>query len=99
MRPLEPSPDAAKLLTGEARRLLAALVPALDGGGWREEPLSKARCASFAAEHGTALGAVAQPLRVALTGSRASPGIFAVMAVLGREETLGRIADAVGMAG
>ena len=97
-RPLEPSPDAAKLLTGEARRLLAALVPALDGGAWREEAL-EGTLRSFAAEHGTALGAVAQPLRVALTGSRASPGIFAVMAALGREETLGRIADAVGMAG
>jgi glutamyl-tRNA synthetase len=40
------------------------------------------------------LGAVAQPLRGALTGSAASPGIFVVMEVLGREETLGRIADA-----
>ena len=41
------------------------------------------------------LGQVAQPLRAALTGSTASPGIFEVMAVLGREETLARIADAV----
>ena len=43
---------------------------------------------------GVKLGAVAQPLRAALTGSTASPGIFEVMEVLGREETLGRIADA-----
>jgi glutamyl-tRNA synthetase len=41
---------------------------------------------------------VAQPLRAALTGSSASPGIFQVMEVLGREETLGRIADAVNRA-
>jgi glutamyl-tRNA synthetase len=41
------------------------------------------------------LGAVAQPLRGALTGSVASPGIFMVMEVLGRQETLGRIDDAV----
>jgi glutamyl-tRNA synthetase len=40
------------------------------------------------------LGAVAQPLRAALTGSVASPGIFFVIEVLGRGETLGRIADA-----
>ena len=48
----------------------------------------------FAAEKGVKLGAVAQPLRAALTGSLASPGIFEVMEVLGRDETLGRIEDA-----
>ena len=36
---------------------------------------------------------VAQPLRAALTGRSTSPGIFDVLAVLGREESLGRIAD------
>ena len=45
---------------------------------------------------GVKLGQLAQPLRAALTGGDASPGIFEVMAVLGREEALGRIADAVG---
>ena len=40
-----------------------------------------------------------QPLRAALTGSLASPGIFVVMKILGREESLGRIADAAGSAG
>ena len=49
----------------------------------------------FAAVQGVKLGAVAQPLRAALTGSLASPGIFEVMEVLGREESLARIADAV----
>ncbi len=48
----------------------------------------------FAERNGVKLGAVAQPLRAALTGSLASPGIFEVMEVLGREESLGRIADA-----
>ena len=43
---------------------------------------------------GIKLGVVAQPLRAALTGSLASPGIFEVMDVLGRDETLGRLADA-----
>ena len=51
-------------------------------------------CGDFAAEKGVKLGAVAQPLRAALTGSLASPGIFEVMEVLGRDETLGRIGDA-----
>ena len=44
---------------------------------------------------GVKLGKLAQPLRAALTGSTASPGIFEVMAVLGREEVLARLADAV----
>ncbi|MCA8932860.1 MAG: hypothetical protein KDA49_10365, partial [Rhodospirillaceae bacterium] len=44
---------------------------------------------------GLKLGKVAQPLRAALTGSTVSPGIFEVAAILGRDETLGRIADAL----
>jgi glutamyl-tRNA synthetase len=40
------------------------------------------------------LGKLAQPLRAALTGSNVSPGIFEVMEILGREETLGRLDDA-----
>jgi glutamyl-tRNA synthetase len=41
------------------------------------------------------LGQVAQPLRAAVTGSAQSPGLFDVMATLGRDETLGRIDDAL----
>jgi glutamyl-tRNA synthetase len=41
------------------------------------------------------LGAVAQPLRAAITGAAQSPGLFEVMATLGRDETLGRIDDAL----
>jgi glutamyl-tRNA synthetase len=44
---------------------------------------------------GKKLGAVAQPLRAALTGSTVSPPIFEVMETLGREECLGRIEDAL----
>ena len=44
---------------------------------------------------GVKLGQLAQPLRAALTGADASPGLFEVMAVLGRDEVLGRIGDAV----
>jgi glutamyl-tRNA synthetase len=41
--------------------------------------------------HGLKMGKVAQPLRVALTGRTVSPGIFEVMALLGKERTLQRI--------
>ena len=48
---------------------------------------------AYAEEIGAKLGTVAQPLRCALTGRTTSPGIFDVLSVLGREESLGRIAD------
>jgi glutamyl-tRNA synthetase len=92
-RPIPMDDKAARLLTPQARCLLAALAPALDPLGWHAVALEE-RVRSFAEEQGEKLGAVAQPLRAALTGSLASPGIFFVMEVLGREETLGRVADA-----
>ena len=45
---------------------------------------------AYADEGGAKLGVVAQPLRAALTGRSTSPGIFDVLEVLGREESLGR---------
>ena len=47
----------------------------------------------YAAEQGAKLGVIAQPLRAAATGRVTSPGIFDVLAVLGREESLGRLRD------
>ena len=41
------------------------------------------------------LGKIAQPLRAALCGTLVSPGIFEVMGVLGRNESLARIRDVV----
>ncbi|HEX3862861.1 MAG TPA: glutamate--tRNA ligase [Stellaceae bacterium] len=92
-RPIDPAPDAAKLLTDEARGRLGALGASLADAEWRAATI-EAALRDFAAGHGLKLGAVAQPLRAALTGSTASPGIFEVMEVLGRDESLGRIADA-----
>jgi glutamyl-tRNA synthetase len=92
-RPIQADDRAAKLLTSQTRRLLAVLIPTLDRTKWRAGALEEA-VRAFADANGVALGAVAQPLRAALTGSVASPGIFAVMEFLGRDETLGRIADA-----
>jgi glutamyl-tRNA synthetase len=47
----------------------------------------------MAVELGLGLGKLAQPLRAALTGQTTSPGIFDVLVLLGREESLARIAD------
>ncbi len=92
-RPIAIDPKAAKLLTPEAKRHLAALLEALEGlHDWSESELDRT-LRDFAEAQGCKLGQVAQPLRAALTGSPASPGIFEVMAVLGREESLARISD------
>jgi glutamyl-tRNA synthetase len=50
---------------------------------------------AFAERTGAKLGSVAQPLRAALTGRTTSPGIFDVLAALGKAETLARIDDQV----
>ncbi|MBV8888560.1 MAG: glutamate--tRNA ligase [Alphaproteobacteria bacterium] len=94
-RPIALEPGAARLLTPENRSLLAALHEDLARAEWEPEALDE-RLRDFAAAHAVKLGAVAQPLRAALTGSLASPGIFEVLDVLGPEETLGRLADAAG---
>jgi glutamyl-tRNA synthetase len=92
-RPLTPDRTAAKLLTDDARRWLSQLNARLALAEWRSETLENC-VRAFAEEAQIKLGAVAQPLRAALTGAVASPGIFFVMEVLGRDETLARIADA-----
>ncbi len=92
-RPLELDEAANALLEGDARALLARLHGALDAAAsWDTEELETA-VRKVAEDSGVKLGAVAQPLRAALTGRRTSPGIFDVLLLLGREESLGRIAD------
>jgi glutamyl-tRNA synthetase len=92
-RPIRLDDKAARLLTPDARRLLADLLERLGGVEWQPEQLED-EIRAFAEQKGTKLGSIAQPLRAALTGSLASPGIFVVMQALGQEESLGRIADA-----
>lgn len=95
-RPLPLDAKAERLLDDGARGILAGLADALEGeGAWSEEAL-EARVRAFAEAAECKLGAAAQPLRAALTGATVSPGIFGVMEVLGRDETLGRIRDVAG---
>jgi glutamyl-tRNA synthetase len=92
-RPLTLDPKAAALLGGDARWLLAGLGMVLSGlAAWDAHTLEDA-VRRHAEGAGVKLGAVAQPLRAALTGATVSPGIFEVMAALGRDETLARIND------
>jgi glutamyl-tRNA synthetase len=86
-----PADKAAQAaLTPDARRLLSKLADALEVGGW-DIPSLEERTRTFAEVQGVKLSDVAQPLRASLTGSTASPPVFDVMAVLGREEALTRI--------
>lgn len=92
-RPLAIEPKAAVLLTPETRELIGRLRVTLETvSPWTAET-TEAATRAFAEANNLKLGAVAQPLRVALTGRTTSPGIFDVLAVLGREECLGRLAD------
>jgi glutamyl-tRNA synthetase len=92
-RPLAMDEAAAALLSGEASALLAAVHAALDAvHNWDTDALESA-VRQVAEERGVKLGQVAQPLRAALTGRKTSPGIFDVLVLLGRNESLARIAD------
>jgi glutamyl-tRNA synthetase len=92
-RPLEIEPKALAVLTPETRQLIARLRDALaEVMPWNGEA-TEAAMRGFAERNALKLGAVAQPLRVALTGRTTSPGIFDVLSVLGREECLARLAD------
>ncbi len=90
--------DAVAMTTKAAALLTPEIAPALDELARRLEQLAtwSARDieASFhetIAHHGVALGKLAQPVRAAVTGSTASPGIYEVLDVLGRERTLARL--------
>ncbi|MGB7178960.1 MAG: glutamate--tRNA ligase [Xanthobacteraceae bacterium] len=92
-RPLVLDDKAKALLTPEARNLLCGAAADLARvEPWTPEGTEQA-VRTFAEQRGTKLGAVAQPLRAALTGRTTSPGIFEVLAVLGKVESLARLAD------
>src|SRR6478735_3911372 len=92
-RPLALDDKAATLLTPEARALVAEILPDLEAvEPWTSEAAEQA-VRGYAERRGAKLGSVARPLRAALTGKTTSPGIFNVLAVLGREESLARLRD------
>jgi glutamyl-tRNA synthetase len=92
-RPIEPDEAAAALLTPEARSSLAAAHRALAALAEWDAASVEAAIREVAEAEGLKLGKLAQPLRAALTGRTTSPGIFDVLALLGKDESLARIAD------
>jgi glutamyl-tRNA synthetase len=92
-RPLQLEPKAAAVLTPETRQLIVKLRAALENVDPWNATTTEAAMREFAEQNGLKLGAIAQPLRVALTGRTTSPGIFDVLGVLGRETCLNRLQD------
>ena len=94
-RPLRLDEGAKTLLQGSAPKLLESVSGALEGSPqWDVTALENA-VRVVAEDAGLGLGKVAQPLRAALTGRTTSPGIFDVLVLLGRDESLARIGDAL----
>jgi glutamyl-tRNA synthetase len=81
---------AEKMLTPEARAVIGAYLAAVAGAPWTAEALEE-KAKALAEEKGLKLGAVAQPIRAALTGRTTSPPIFAMLDVLGEAESLTRL--------
>lgn len=89
--PTPPAELVAQHVTDEARPALQALTNALQAADWNAEtlgPLIK----DTAAAHGLKMPKVAMPLRVLVCGTTSTPSIDAVLAVLGRERVLERLA-------
>ncbi|MBY6217673.1 glutamate--tRNA ligase [Qipengyuania aquimaris] len=90
-RPLEMTEKAAGLLDDEARDRLSGLSKVLaEENSWTIEAL-EATTKSYAEQLELGLGKLAQPMRAALTGTTTSPGIFDVLVLLGKDESLARI--------
>jgi glutamyl-tRNA synthetase len=91
-RPLHLDEKAAGLIA-DGRSRLAGIAAKLEAvSEWSAQGV-EAVVREHADSIGAKLGQVAQPLRAALTGRATSPGLFDVMAVLGKEETLLRLQD------
>jgi len=92
-RPIAIDERAKPFLNPEARAMIAELMSDLSGVEPWTAAATETTVRAFALRKDVKLGAVAQPLRAALTGRPTSPGIFDVLQVLGKQESLARLAD------
>lgn len=92
-RPLPLDEKASLLLNAEARARLAALSPKFEALKTWDAHSTETIVRETAESLGVKLGEVAQPLRAALTGRATSPGIFDVLEILGRDESIARVKD------
>ncbi|MFN3645998.1 MAG: glutamate--tRNA ligase [Gemmobacter sp.] len=92
-RPIVPDAKARVALDSVSRGILRELTPRLQNASWNREAL-EAEVTQVAADHGLGMGKIAAPLRAALSGRTVSPSVFDMMLVIGRDETLARLAEA-----
>ncbi|SLN17686.1 Glutamate--tRNA ligase [Roseovarius gaetbuli] len=92
-RPIQPDEKAAAHLDSVSRGILSELTPQLQNARWKRDDL-EALANQFAEDHGTKFGKLAGPLRAALAGRSATPSVFDMMLVLGRDESIARLTDA-----
>lgn len=93
VRPLEIEEKAQSHLNETTRPMIATLVEGFTAlSDWSIESIGQV-ARDYAESQDLKLGKVAQPLRVALTGRTVSPGIFEVMHLIGKDESLARLKD------
>jgi glutamyl-tRNA synthetase len=93
-RPLELDDKALKNLCSVSRGMLTSLTDTFRNVTWQHNELD-ALLRGFAEDQGLKLGKVMQPLRAALTGRAVSPSVFEVLEILGRDESIARLEDAL----
>ena len=91
-RPVRPDEAAAKNLDSVSRGILNSLTPRLQNASWTKEGLETI-LNDAAAENGIGFGKLAAPIRAALAGRTATPSVFDMILVIGREETIARFGD------
>ena len=93
VRPIALDSAAREQLSADARSMLGGAKAVLEQLSDWSVPAIDAAIRTFAETRGMKLGKVAQPLRAALIGRTVSPGIFEVMVLIGKAESLARIGD------
>ncbi len=94
-RPIVPDEASARALDPVSRGILTELTPQLRNASWNRDELERI-VGTVAGAHGLGLGRIAAPLRAAMAGRSVSPSVFDMMLVLGRDETVARLADTAG---
>ena len=93
VRPVVADDAAAKALDTVSRGILKSLTPRLQNASWTKETLETI-LNDAAAENGIGFGKLAAPIRAALAGRTATPSVFDMMLVIGRDETIARLDEA-----
>jgi glutamyl-tRNA synthetase len=94
-RPVSADDAAQAALDSVSRGILKTLTPQLQSVHWTKSDL-EAILTGTATTHGIGFGKLAAPIRAALAGRTVTPGVYDMMLVLGRDETIARLEDAAG---